>query len=33
MENRIEAEKDYKLYTAKYGLISTRKETYRPPTS
>ena len=33
MENGIGAKEDYKPYTAKYGLINTRKETYGPPTS
>ena len=28
MENRMWAEEDYKSYTARYGLINTRKETY-----
>jgi hypothetical protein len=33
MENRIGAKEDHEPYTAKYGLINTRKETYGPPTS
>ena len=33
MENRIGAKEDYKPVTARYGLINTYKETYKPPTS
>ena len=33
MEDGIEAKKDYKPQTAKYGLIIVYKETYKPPTS
>jgi len=29
----MRAKEDYKLYTAEYGLIKVRKETYGPPTS
>ena len=33
MENGTKAKEDYKLYTAKYGPLKVRKETYGPPTS
>ena len=33
MENEMQVKEDYKPYTAKYGLINIRKETYGPPTS